>query len=186
VHLATIAIEHENDIDRKMKLKRYALIAEIVGGLAVIVGLIFVGLELRQNTLMQKVTATQTLVVDYENAIDTIGQDTETACIYVRGINGLENLNGIERYRFFILWFHILRAGEQLHYYSLEGMVDQRIWRGFQRQLDEVIRLPGVQQYWAVRKDWYSDEFQAFVEGIISTAPKAETEYFSEVGCENP
>ena len=84
-----------------MKLKRYALIAEIVGGLAVIVGLIFVGLELRQNTIMQKVTATQTLVVDYENAIDAIGQDTKIACIYVRGINGLENLNGIERYRFF-------------------------------------------------------------------------------------
>ena len=83
-----------------MKLKRYALIAEIVGGLAVIVGLIFVGLELRQNTIMQKVTATQTLVVDYENAIDAIGQDTKIACIYVRGINGLENLNGIERYRF--------------------------------------------------------------------------------------
>jgi hypothetical protein len=169
-----------------MELKKYALIAEIIGGLAVVVGLIFVGLELRQNTIAQRVTATQTLVVDYENAIDIIGRDADTACIYVRGINGLENLNGIERYRFFILWFHILRAGEQLHYYSLEGMVDQRIWRGFQRQLDEVLRLPGVQQYWKIRKDWYSDEFQAFVDSIIAEAPTAETEYFSEVGCEKP
>ena len=30
-----------------------------------IVGLMFVGLGLRQNTIVQKVTATQTLVVDY-------------------------------------------------------------------------------------------------------------------------
>jgi len=33
-----------------MSLKRYAQLAEIVGGVAVVIGLIFVGLELRQNT----------------------------------------------------------------------------------------------------------------------------------------
>lgn len=37
----------------RMKLKEYALIAEIIGGIAVQSGLVFVGLELRQNTLMQ-------------------------------------------------------------------------------------------------------------------------------------
>ena len=167
-----------------MKLKKIARLAEVIGGLAVIVGLIFVGLELKQNTLMQRVTATQTLVLDYENAVDAVGANADTACIYVRGINGLENLNGVERYRFFVLQFHLLRAGEQLHFYSLEGMVDQRIWRGFERQLDEIVRYPGLQQYWEVRSDWYSDEFQAFINGLISEAPKAQTEPFSEDGCQ--
>ena len=169
-----------------MKLQKYALIAEIMGGLAVIVGLIFVGLELRQNTLMQRVTATQTLVVDYENAVDLLAKDAESACIYVRGNNGLDNLTGIEQYRFFVMWFHLLRAAEQLHYYSLEGMVDQRIWRGFQRQLDEVVRYPGVQQYWEMRRDWYSDEFQMFIDQIFARAPVAEPVSFSEKGCETP
>ena len=169
-----------------MKLKKIARLAEVIGGLAVVVGLIFVGFELQQNTLMQRVTATQTLVLDYANAVDAVGANADTACIYVRGINGLENLNGVERYRFFVLQFHLLRAGEQLHFYSLEGMVDQRIWRGFERQLDEIVRLPGVQQYWAVRGDWYSDEFQAFINGLMSEVPKAETEFFSEDGCQNP
>lgn len=53
-----------------MKLKQYAQLAEIIGGPTVIVGLVFVGLELRQNKIMQRVTATQTLVVDYEDAVD--------------------------------------------------------------------------------------------------------------------
>ncbi len=168
-----------------MKLKKYVQIAEIIGGIAVLVGLIFVGLELRQNTLMQRVTATQALVVDYENAIDAMARTKETACIYVRGINGLDNLTPIERYQFFALWFHILRAGEQLHYYSLEGMVDQRIWRGFERQLEEIFQLPGVQQYWAVRGDWYSDEFQEYVEKFISESPQDGVEYFGYEGCDD-
>lgn len=167
-----------------MKLKEYALAAEVLGGLAVVIGLVFVGLELRQNTLAQRVTATQALSVNYENAVDALGKDTETACIYVRGINGLNNLNGIERYRFFTLWFHVLRAGEQAHYYSLEGMVDTRIWRGYERQLSEVFRYPGFQQYWQVRKHWYSDEFQDFVDQAIAAAPASEFETFSIDGCE--
>lgn len=166
-----------------MRLKEYALIAEVVGGLAVIIGLVFVSLELRQNTLMQRVTATQALSVNYENAVDALGKDTETACIYVRGIKGLGNLNGIERYRFFVLWFHVLRAGEQLHYYSLEGMVDERIWRGYERQLGEIFGYPGVQQYWEVRRDWYSDEFQDFVGKLITEAPAADPASFSFDGC---
>jgi hypothetical protein len=56
------------------------------------------------------VTATQSLSVDYENAVDALGKDTETACIYVAGINGLDNLTGVDRYRFFVMWFHVLRA----------------------------------------------------------------------------
>jgi hypothetical protein len=35
-------------------------IAEIISAIAVVIGLVFVGMELRQNTLMQRVTATQT------------------------------------------------------------------------------------------------------------------------------
>lgn len=100
-------------------LKVAALVAEVVGSIAVVVGLLFVGLELRQNTVAQRLTATQTLVVDCENALDIMSYEQEAACIYVRGISVLDNLTGIERYRFFVIWFHIFRAAEQLYQYSL-------------------------------------------------------------------
>jgi hypothetical protein len=169
-----------------MKLKEYALIAEIVGGFAVIIGLVFVGLELRQNTIAQRVTATQTLVENYSNAADFFVRDTESACIHVRGNKGLENLTGVERIRYSIGTFNVLRAVEQLHFYSLEGMVDQRIWRGFQRQLDEVMRYPGVMQYWQLRRDWFSDEFQEFIDGIHKRQPVLETVPLSVYECESP
>ncbi|WP_412061288.1 hypothetical protein [Rubrivirga sp. IMCC45206] len=162
-----------------------ATVATIVSSLAVVVGLVFVAIELRQNTLAQRVTATQTLVVDYETAVDLLAKTPESACIYVRGNSGLDNLTGIERYQYFVMWFHLLRSAEQLHYYSLEGMVDARIWRGFQRQLDEVMRYPGVYQYWEQRRHWYSDEFQAFVDQIFDRAPIAAPVALSEEGCDD-
>jgi hypothetical protein len=44
--------------------------------------------------------------------------------------------------------------------------------------------LPGVQQYWEVRSDWYSDELQDFAEKLIAESPAVEPEYFSKEGCE--
>jgi hypothetical protein len=126
---------------------------------------------------------TQTLVLDYESALDIMAYEADAACIYVRGINGLGNLNHVERYRFFVIWFHIFRSAEQLHYYSQEGMVEPRIWRGFERQLNEVSRLPGVREWWAVRSDWFSDGFQDYINGVIKNGDPVTPQLFEGDDC---
>jgi hypothetical protein len=168
----------------QQKLSKYAQLAEIIAAVGVVIGLIFVGLELQQNTHAQRVTATQILVTDYTESIDFMSMSQDVACVYVLGINGLENLNGISRYRFFTIWFHIFRSAEQLHFYAQEGMIDERIWRGFTRQIDEVSRLPGVRQWWAVRKDWFSDDFQAYIDDLVANSTQAPPELFGMDGCE--
>ena len=158
-------------------------IAEIVSAIAVVIGLVFVGMELRQNTLMQRVSATQTLVTDYERALDVLAFEADAACIYVRGINGLESLNDADRLRFFVMLFQIYRSGEQLHYYSVEGMVEPRIWRGFERQLNEISQLPGVQQWWDLRQDWFSDEFQNYIGGSIESGTAVTPQTYPDHQC---
>ena len=158
-------------------------VAEIIGAVAVVIGLVFVAVEINQNTRMQRVTATQALVLDYENALEKMATSEETACIYVKGINGLDNLNSIERYRFFVIWFHIFRAAEQLHYYSLEGMVEPRIWRGFERQIAEISQLPGVKEWWAIRKNWFSDDYQHYIDDVMASGTPIEPQLFMGDGC---
>lgn len=151
--------------------------------LAVVVGLVFVGYELRQNTKIQRVTATQTLAAEYADALEVMAYEGEAACIYALGINGLANLDDAQRLRFFVIMFEIFRAAEQLHYYSVEGMVEPRIWRGFERQITEVVSLPGVQEWWSVRQPWFSDQFQDFVESTISAGPIVEPQTYRDHAC---
>lgn len=158
-------------------------IAEIIGAIAVVIGLVFVGLELRQNTTVRRVTATQTLAADYARALDPLAFEADAACIYVRGINGLQNLDDSERLRFFVTLFQIFRSAEQLHYYSVEGMVEPRIWRGFERQVSEVSSLPGVQQWWELRRDWFSDDFQAYLDDLIEQGPVVEPQTYRGHDC---
>jgi len=158
-------------------------IAEFISAAAVVVGLLFVGLELRQNTTVQRITATQVLTAEYADALEVMAYEGEAACIYALGINGLSNLDDVQRLRFFVIMFQIYRSAEQLHYYSLEGMLEPRIWRGFERQLEEITQLPGVQEWWSARHNWFSDEFQSYVDGSMSSGTSVEPQTYQDHAC---
>ncbi len=156
---------------------------EITGVVAVLLGLIFVGLELRQNSDLLRITATQTLAAEYGDALEVMAYEGEAACVYALGIAGLSNLNDAQRLRFFVQMFLIFRSAEQLHYYSLEGMVEDRVWRGFERQLLEVANLAGVQEWWKVRSSWFSDEFQEYIAGLVASGPVVEPQQYLGDSC---
>ena len=151
---------------------------EIVGVIAVLLGLLFVGLELRQNSDLLRITATQTLAAEYGDALEVMAYEGEAACVYALGINGLDNLNDVQRLRFFVQMFLIFRSAEQLHFYSMEGMVEDRVWRGFERQLKEVANLPGVQEWWTHRNSWFSDMFQEYISAVMASGPVAEPQTY--------
>jgi len=163
-------------------MKRSEVI-EIVSAVSVVVGLVFVGVQLHQNTTIQRITATQVLSAEYGQALEVLAYESEADCVYVLGINGLDNLDDAQRLRFFAMWLRIYRAAEQLQYYSTEGMVDPRIWRGFERQLQEVSALPGVQQWWALRRTWFSDQFQAFIDSLMKSGPRVAPQRFQNNSC---
>ena len=150
---------------------------------AVAISLIFVGYELRQNTRVERITATQTLTAEYADALEVMAYEGDAACIYALGINGLANLDDAERLRFFVIMFEIFRAAEQLQYYAVEGMVEPRIWRGFERQVTEVVSLPGVQEWWSARRSWFSDEFQEFMDVTISSGPFVTAQTYQDHAC---
>jgi hypothetical protein len=79
--------------------------------------------------------------------------------------------------------FLIFRSAEQLHNYSLDGMVEDRVWRGFERQLLEVANLPGVREWWDTRGAWFSDEFQKYIAAIIAAGSPVEPQSYLGDSC---
>ena len=62
-------------------------------------------------------------------------------------------------------------------------MVEGQIWRGFERQMTEVVSLPGVQEWWAIRRSWFSDDFQAFMDATIAAGPSVGPQTFEDHAC---
>jgi hypothetical protein len=62
-------------------------------------------------------------------------------------------------------------------------MVEDRVWRGFERQLQEIVNLPGVQEYWGVRSSWYSDAFQEYVDRALEVGAVVEPQDYMGGSC---
>jgi len=158
-------------------------VIEILSTASVVVGLVFVGLQLHQNTKIQRITATQVLSAAYSDALEVLSYEAEASCVYVIGINAIGNLDDAQRLRFFAMELRLFRAAEQLQYYSTKHMIEPAIWAGFERQLRELVSLPGVQEWWGLRQTWFSEPFQDYISGLIKAGPTAAPQRYEHTSC---
>lgn len=158
----------KQEVTMTVSLDSAAKIGEVVGAIAVVVGLLFVGSEIRSNTLAQQFAATQVLVTEYNAAITSINS-SDFICIYIAGASNFKNLPQKDKIRYSIQMQPIFRTFEQLHYSAMQGTIDSNVHSGFRRQYESIMQLPGNQQFWSARHDWFGDEFQAYTNTVIAS-----------------
>ena len=100
-------------------LQRWALVAEIVGGIAVVLSLVFVGFQIKQsseetamNTRALQATAYQNLIAQIESMNTLIIQDPEFADLFNRMLNRESPTNSVERQRIITFVTLSIRHGD--------------------------------------------------------------------------
>ncbi len=152
-----------------MTLQDWGAIGEAIGGLAIIISLIYVGLQIRQNTRANRAATTQPFVDSFSGpSLKLIG--SEFTKVFSRGLEGLEQLEGSERIEFTVWCMQVFRLWESYYFQWKEGYFDPQIWKGFKTQLSDLFSYQGVRDFWAIRKHHFSDEFQVFVSQLTSAA----------------
>lgn len=168
---------------RKLQLSDWASIAEVVSAIALVISLIYVGVEVHRNTVTQVQVSTQTLVSEANLTYVLIAQDPDLSCIYLQGMADFSGLGSHEKLRFSAFLMQSLRALEELHAQWLEGLVDARIWQGFDAQMTEIIQAPGFQQWWEQRRHFFSEEFQMLLDGKVAEGPGRQPMSFGAPDC---
>lgn len=132
-----------------MELYQLSAIAEILGAVATIAGLLFLSIQVRDNT---KVTRTSTLASMLEDARDrTAGQlcsNPEVSDIVARGCSSIDMLDDKEQLRFtFFIMETILHMQNvmQLNEAKLLDKNDYLAWLGW---TGAILRTPGARVIW--------------------------------------
>jgi len=146
-----------------MKLQKWGLVAEVVSAIAVVLSLIFVGVQVKQNSDAQTQAGTQAVISEYNNGVRSLSTDPGLVCIYVRGLKDYSSLSGAERSRFSAFFLSMFNVQQQIHRLRLNGDIDEEIGAGLDAQLRNVARLPGVQQWFDTRAHWYGKEFRDYI-----------------------
>ncbi len=154
-----------------MTLSDLANLAQIFIALAVVGSLIFVGLEIRQNTKSAR-SSTLQLNADHWLNYFAIISDPKFIDIYAKGSLGSDDLDQNQFRQFFLLCRATFMGMENQHYQFQNGLLDSDTYAGYQVTIREQIHaFPGIRAMWQLVRHSYGADFAAFVDKEIAEAP---------------
>lgn len=149
-----------------MNWQAVAAVAEAVGAIAVVASLLYLAVQVRQNTRQSRLGAQQAMVAELGMALQAQAQNGEFATLLAKGLQDLASLDPVEKVRFLSHVGHLLRLYEAVFYYHDEGTLDDRIWKGFEAAIADVISYPGMRAALSLRRHHFSDAFGAYLSAL--------------------
>lgn len=148
-------------------LKEYALAAEIVGAIAVVISLIYVGTSINQNTNAVMVANHHALVAMDQNT-NSWFRDSEFAAFFTIAMEDVSTLSPAQTLQFRIFLADKLNAWEFAFHTHSNGMMEDDIWDGWDGYYRLELEKTGYQWYWDAGREGYSPAFRLYVDSILA------------------
>ena len=139
-------------------------LGDFLGGIGVIVTLLYLATQVRQNTKLlraQAMAATAQAGVSFNNLL---GTHPAAARVFQVGLERFNDLSEEEQ-RQFINLLRAMFTGYQHTFHQFEdGLVDESIWDQDRRAALSALSLPHLREWWENRKVTYTPRFVAALE----------------------
>lgn len=147
-----------------MFLEDLGNIGEFLGAMAVIASLVYLAIQIRQNTRAVKASTHQNLSDGFGDFLKLLVQDQRGAEIFRNGVHGLEGLDEAERDTFYALLSILFMHFENAHVHRQQGLMEDEQWRRWRIATGWYAGFPGVSIWWVNRRAVFGADFRAFVE----------------------
>jgi hypothetical protein len=142
-------------------------VAAIASSVAVIVSLIYLAVQIRQNTRATRASTYQSVVMHGGSMLRTIMENPELAELMVKATWSEDDLTPGELMRFSSFASSVFRYFDSLYYHARRGTLEQGQWVGFDAFLREVLESKRLVQWWEEHKHVFDADFISHVDGIV-------------------
>lgn len=152
-------------------LESLANLGEIIGAIAVVVSLVYLAVQVRQNTRAQQ-TENFSRALDRIAAMQaTLSQDPATSVIFSKGVADPSELTPKERMQFTWTMYELFGAFEFMFLASKDNSIPEEVWRRWSSAVAWWLTFPGVQAWWKVRPVPFADSFTSYVKSLLENNP---------------
>lgn len=156
-----------------MTFSEIASLGELISGIAVLISLIYLAVQVRQAKVNQQLAIRQARA---DRMVDMLTTATEPtfALAYTMGFAGREDMTLTQVVQFmygFMAWF---RNAENFYYQHEDGLLDERAYQAFVVELKGALLSPGIQVMWRRYHSSFGVEFVEFIDGLLSELPPRE------------
>ena len=141
-------------------------VADVIAALGVIITLLYLAMQIREQTKESKLSATRDLARDWSDNLRFISGDDRNFDIYQRAVTDYANLTGGDRIRAYMMLSSAMRIIEIQHLHVSEGNLEPTMFAGMEYRIKQLSELPGVRYWWANNREQYNAEFIKHVEQV--------------------
>lgn len=159
-----------------MELEYLANMAEVAGMIIVVISLVYLTIQVRQNTIMLRSTATQGATDQVANTYSLLVADESMTDIFMRGLPEPESLSPVEIGRFFSWWMRAMFIMQNWYFQTRDGLMHRSALDSLGKLMTDMGQTAGLKQFWAARKYAFDPEFVKFMDDDVFSR-KADENY---------
>jgi hypothetical protein len=165
-------------------LQKWALIAEIVGGIAIVVSLGVVAFQLSQsndqealNTSALEISAYQDLIANITDLNEMVISNPELSVAIARAIEEPDTLSADERRMAFIYAMSLFRHGDMAYFQYERGAINEARLNSTLMILTTRLHLPFFRVFWDREKDLFVAPYVQYVDEMVERMPPREFDF---------
>lgn len=142
-----------------MTFENYAILAELVASVAVVISLVYLAVQVRQGTRLSQAEARHA-ISEFALQFSMFNAEHADRLARVHGEGELSEGDLLFRW-----WNHmmvLLHAETYFRHHEL-GLMPASHWRGYRRYVTSYLRTPGVRQFWEDVGPAFSEDFSQWV-----------------------
>ncbi len=142
-------------------------IGQMLDAVGVIISIVYLAVQIRNQNKDSQRQATNALTTHWSDLNRKLVENPEMAVLRLRALRSFDDLDARWKLRFGAYLGRFLRFADSRYLHFLDGTLDKRLWRGYERTIADTVAYPGFQRWWPTRKHWHTDEFCALIDRHI-------------------
>jgi len=154
-----------------MSLDALGNVGDFVGGLGVVITLVYLAAQIRQNTATVRASGSASHNEGFNSVFLLLSQDENVRDVYFRGLADYEGLSAEQQLHFDTVAIYILQSIQGSFYLHREGAISDDAWQDTLFWLSVLTSQPGFSSMWEKWKSRVPRGLREFVdEALTSTS----------------
>ena len=142
--------------------------AEMLGALAVIISLLYLASQVRQNTVASRFSRYDSFVRTTADVRSSIFDNETLSRIWEVGLRAPSELDDVESTRLRLLLYNALQTMESLHLQLTQSGLDKEIWSRQLPVISRIVGSSGGREWWSNHKVEFDRSFVDAVDEALS------------------
>ena len=151
----------------KSRLADLAHLAEVVGAFAVVVSLVYVGIQVNDGVGASRSASVNDANVALQSWYLEVGTNEQTSNLFYRGLLSDEALPNEEEFQFLMIFHAVFLAFQNSYWLAEEGTLDPELLEALTAAIVGVKDTPGMQRYWRQRRSYLNASFGLYVDELL-------------------